>query len=335
MRKAKITLRDVAAKAGASPSAVSRAFTDGASVSPAMRARVEAAAAALGYRPNALASSLTTGRSKLIGLVANNFQNPVFLEIFDQFTRGLQQMGLRPLLVNLSDVSDIEQAAAMLRQYSVDGVVVASSTLPAGLVEQFYEEGVPVVHAFGRHDPQARVNVVGIDNHAAGRLAGETLIARGYREIGFLGGPEGATSTQDRLAGFRAALAEAGLSCRARFVPAYRFEAGQAAMSAELSAGPAEVYFCGDDILSIGAMAAIGAAGLGCPDDIGILGLNDMAMAAWPNMRLTTIAQPIEAIVGAALSLVVRLSEYPSPQAEAQMFPCHLVERASLRALNP
>ncbi|MGB1024689.1 MAG: substrate-binding domain-containing protein, partial [Paracoccaceae bacterium] len=110
---------------------------------------------------------------------------------------------------------------------------------------------------------------------------------------------------------------------------------GQAAMSAELSAGPAEVYFCGDDILSIGAMAAIGAAGLRCPDDIGILGLNDMAMAAWTNISLTTIAQPIEAIVGAALSLVVRLSEYPSPQAEAQMFPCHLVERASLRALNP
>jgi len=98
-----VTLKDVAKRAGVSRSAVSRTFTNGASVSDSMRAKVEMAAADLGYTPNALASSLTTGRTRLIGLVSNNFHNPFFLEVFDLFTRGLQDRGLRPLLVNLSD----------------------------------------------------------------------------------------------------------------------------------------------------------------------------------------------------------------------------------------
>lgn len=114
-----VTLKDVARYAGVSTSAVSRTFTPGASVSPKMREKVEKAAAELGYSPNALASSLTTGRTKLIGLVSNNFRNPIFLQIFDLFTRGLQEQGLRPLLVNLSDETDPANSVRMLRQYSL------------------------------------------------------------------------------------------------------------------------------------------------------------------------------------------------------------------------
>jgi DNA-binding LacI/PurR family transcriptional regulator len=91
-----VTLKDVAERAGVSRSAVSRTFTSGASVSSKTRAKVEKAAAELGYSPNALASSLTTGRTKLIGLISNNFHNPLFLEVFDLFTRGLQERGLAP-----------------------------------------------------------------------------------------------------------------------------------------------------------------------------------------------------------------------------------------------
>ena len=125
------TLKDVAERAGVSRAAVSRTFTDGASVSAKMRARVEAAAAELGYSPNMLARSLTTRRTQLVGLVSNNFRNPVFLQIFDLFTRALQDRGLRPLLVNLSDETDPARSVQLLRQYSVDGVIVASSTLPS------------------------------------------------------------------------------------------------------------------------------------------------------------------------------------------------------------
>ncbi len=202
-----VTLKDVALRAGVSRSAVSRTFTVGASVSPKTRAKVEKAANELGYAPNALASSLTTGRTKLIGLVVNNFHNPLILEVFDLFTRGLQDRGLRPLLVNLTDATDPAASVRMLRQYSVDGVIVASSTLPSSFAESFKEAGLPVVHAFGRHSISPDVHVVGIDNVACGRMAAETLIRRGYRHVAFLGGPRTASSTQDRAAGFLRALA--------------------------------------------------------------------------------------------------------------------------------
>ena len=142
-----VTLKEVAERAGVSRSAVSRTFTAGASVSEKTRRKVEKAASDLGYQPNALASSLTTGRTKLIGLVANNFHNPFFLEVFDLFTRGLQERGLRPLLVNLTDETDPQSSVRLLRQYSVDAVIVASSTHAPEFAHAFRDAGVPVVHS--------------------------------------------------------------------------------------------------------------------------------------------------------------------------------------------
>ncbi|WP_415919131.1 LacI family DNA-binding transcriptional regulator [Tateyamaria sp. SN6-1] len=325
------TLKDVAARAGVSRSAVSRTFTDGASVSDKMRRKVEEAAQALGYRPNALASSLTTGRTKLIGLVSDNFRNPIFLEVFDLFTRALQDSGLRPLLVNLSKETDPEHSVRMLQQYSVDGVVVASSTLPVSFAQAFQDSGVPVVHAFGRLSGAPRVHVVGIDNVACGRMAAQALLARGYTRIGFLGGPETATSTQDRLAGFRSVLERRGVTFTHSYASAYSFDAGRAEMLRLLDRGPAEVYFCGDDVLSIGALSAIRDRALSVPGDIGIIGLNDMEMAGWENIGLTTIRQPIKEIVTASVGVMEAMLSGEGEVPDMRVFSCELVERGTLR----
>jgi len=330
-----ITLKDVAERAGVSRSAVSRTFTDGASVSAKTRAKVEKAARDLGYSPNALASSLTTGRTKLIGLVSNNFHNPLFLEVFDLFTRGLQDRGLRPLLVNLSQETDPANSLRMLRQYSVDGVIVASSTLPPSFAEAFRDAGMPVVHSFGRYTTSPHVHVVGIDNIACGRMAAETLIARGYRRVAFLGGPETATSTQDRARGFLGKLAEhPEIAVSLSYARAYSFDAGRVEMTKRLMEHPAEAYFCGDDVLSIGALSAITEAGLRCPEDIGIIGLNDMDMARWQNIDLTTIRQPVAEIIGASIDLVVATIEQPDRYPETRLFPCRVIERGTLRPVQ-
>jgi DNA-binding LacI/PurR family transcriptional regulator len=329
-----VTLKDVAERAGVSRSAVSRTFTEGASVSAKTRAKVEAAAHALGYSPNALASSLTTGRTKLIGLVSNNFHNPLFLEVFDLFTRGLQDRGLRPLLVNLSHETDPANSVRMLRQYSVDGVIVASSTLPPSFAEAFRDAGVPVVHSFGRYTTSPHVHVVGIDNIACGRMAAEALIARGHRRVAFMGGPEAATSTQDRARGFLDAIAaHPGITASVSYASAYSFEAGRAEMARLLQSDPAEAYFGGDDVLSIGALSAMADKGLRVPQDIGIIGLNDMAMARWENINLTTIRQPIPEIIAASIDLVIGTIERPDRHPETRLFPCRVIERGTLRPL--
>lgn len=327
-----VTLKDVARRAGVSRSAVSRTFTDGASVSDKMRRRVEKTAAELGYTPNALASSLTTGRTRLIGLVSNNFHNPIFLEVFDLFTRGLQDRGLRPLLVNLTDETDPAQSVKMLRQYSVDGVVVASSTLTPAFSQAFRDARLPVVHSFGRHSSTPQVHVVGIDNVETGRMAARELIARGYKRVGFLGGPESATSTQDRIEGFLTELSsQVDMNVSHSFADSYSFNAGRQEMLSLLKSTPAEAYFCGDDVLSIGALSAIQDAGLKVPDDIGLLGLNDMEMAGWENISLTTIRQPIRQIISSSIELIVAMLEEPDRYPEARLFPSTLVERSTLK----
>lgn len=329
-----VTLKEVAVRAGVSRSAVSRTFTSGASVSEKMRRKVEKAAQDLGYHPNALASSLTTGRTKLVGLISNNFHNPIFLEVFDLFTKGLQDCGLRPLLVNLTNETDPENSVRMLRQYSVDGVVVASSTLPPNFAKAFRDAGVPVVHSFGRFSSAPDVHIVGIDNIECGRRAAKTLIARKYKRIAFMGGPEEATSTQDRLAGFSSELAKhPDITFSYSFAEAYSFEAGRKEMQRLAEVDPAEVYFCGDDVLSIGALSAIEDAGLRTPEDVGIIGLNDMEMAGWENINLTTIRQPIREIVNASIELMVAMLDEPDRYPEARIFSCELVERGTLRPI--
>lgn len=331
-----VTLREVAERAGVSRAAVSRTFTEGASVSARTRAKVEHAAAELGYSPNMLARSLTTRRTQLVGLVSNNFRNPVFLQIFDLFTRAIQEQGLRPLLVNLTDETDPARSVRLLRQYSVDGVIVASSHLPDGFAVAFRDAGMPVVHAFGRATARPEVNVVAIDNAEAGAMAAETLIARGYRRLGFLGGPEAASTTQDRLAGFAAAAAGHGVQVQAAYAGAYSFEAGRAGMQRLLQEGSgAEAWFCADDVLSIGALSAMAEAGLRVPEDAGLIGLNDMEMAGWASIGLTTIHQPFEAIVRASVALIVEGFSDPDRAPEARLFPCRIVERRTLRALPP
>jgi DNA-binding LacI/PurR family transcriptional regulator len=246
----------------------------------------------------------------------------------------LHERDLRPLLVNLTDETDPESSIKMLRQYSVDGVIVASSTLPPAFAKGFRDAGVPTVHSFGRHSNDPSVDVLGIDNIQAGRLAARTLIEHGYTDVGFLGGPADATSTLDREKGFLSEIAShKGVSSSASFANAYSFEAGRAEMAALLQNRPAQAYFCGDDVLSIGALSALQSAGLGVPDDVGLIGLNDMEMAGWANIDLTTIHNPFSKIIDASIERVAELIKDQKLAPKAQLFDCHVVRRGSLRQL--
>lgn len=290
------------------------------------------AARELGYRPNLMAQSLMTGRTNLIGLVSNNFDNPAFMEIFDLFTRRLQGRGFRPLLANLSVATETASALDMLLQYKVDGVIVASSTLPEGFIEGCRASGLPLVHAFGRVRRTGTVAVASVDNIAGGRLAAQSLVQRGYRRLAFLGGPASATSTIDRLDGFVRELRKSGLKpVRSVFGPSYSHEAGEVLMRDLLREGDCDAVFCGDDILAMGALDACVRARISVPRQVGILGFNDIAMAAWPSYRLTTLRQPIGDIITTAVDMITAMVEYGHEKVISRKFRCSLVERSTLR----
>ena len=140
-----------------------------------------------------------------------------------------------------------------------------------------------MVQAFGRSGGKVAINVVGADNIQGGRVAGELLCQRGYRRIAFLGGPRAATSTEDRLEGFKARLMADGLQPVAEvYGHSFSYDAGNTLMRKLLDWGGIDAVFCGDDILAMGAIDACRAAGISVPGDIGIIGFDDMPMAAWP-----------------------------------------------------
>jgi DNA-binding LacI/PurR family transcriptional regulator len=158
------------------------------------------------------------------------------------------------------------------------------------------------------------------------------LIARGYVRVGFLGGPRGATSTQDRAAGFLGKLAEhPDIAVTVSYAADYTFDAGRERMQRLLADGLAEAYFCGDDLLAVGALSALREAGLSVPGDVGLIGLNDMEMARWQLIGLTTIHQPVAAIIAAAIEMVVATIGTPDLAPEVRLFPCSVIERGTLR----
>lgn len=333
-RETIVTARQVAGRAGVSISAVSRTYTAGASVAPETRRKILDASRELGYQPNVMARSLMTGRTELIGLVSNNFDNPAFMQIFDLFTRGLQDNGLRPLLVNLSANAHPQEAVDMLRQYSVDGVIVASSTVSPQFVSGCLAANIPLVHAFGKGISKLRYPIVSADNVQGGKLAGETLLKHGYTHIAFLGGPQAASSTRDRLKGFRDGLKAHGLApLLEEFAPAYSHEDGRELMLRLLQSKGLDAVFCGDDILAMGALDACKEQGVSVPQDIGILGFNDISMASWASYNLSTIRQPIADIIIDAVQLAITLIKTPDSVMKKTLLPCEVILRGTLRAV--
>jgi DNA-binding LacI/PurR family transcriptional regulator len=235
-------------------------------------------------------------------------------------------------LANLSGNSDPQQAVAMLRQYNVDGVIVASSTVSKAFIEGCLAADIPMVHAFGKPKRNLAAHVVGADNVQGGKLAARVLLEHGYRTIAFLGGPRSASSTADRLNGFRDGLKQKGKAPAIEmFANSYSHEDGRRVMRDVLADAKIDAVFCGDDILAMGALDACMENGRSVPGDIGILGFNDITMASWAAYNLSTIRQPIAEIIVTAVELAIRLVKDHDLAAKPKRFACEAVLRGTLR----
>ncbi|KUF09127.1 LacI family DNA-binding transcriptional regulator [Pseudoponticoccus marisrubri] len=328
----RVTAQDVAREAGVSLSAVSRVFTPGASVSAKMRVRVMAAADKLGYQPNVLARSLMTQRTNLVGVILANFKNPIYLTVLDHFTRTLQARGLRTLLLNVSEGQDLEEMARLVLQYSVDGLVVSAGAISPHITEQCQKRRIPLV-AFARRPRRANLHVVCADNVAGGRVAGDRLLQSRHRRFGFMGGPSGASTTIDRGKGFHAAVEEAGHAViAATHASEYTYSAGTESARKLLDrADRPDAVFCANDLLAMALMdVARGEFGLTLPDDLSIIGFDDVDLAAASTYRLTTLRQPLEAMVHETVDILSQRITTWSEGWETRQLACTAVDRDSI-----
>ena len=328
------TSYDVARLAGVSQSAVSRVFRDGGSVSPATRAKVERAAADLGYAPSQIARSLITQRSRLVGVVMTELTARNYPELLHLLGQEIQNTGNRMLLCAVADDAGGAAAAADLLAFHVDGVV-SSASLPRRTLEACARQAVPVV-LYNRRPESSLVSAVACDHGAAMEALAGHLAAGGLGTSAFVAGPRGAPVSTDRLATLREALGRRGHAFGAVHHCDYSYAGGRALAAAEWAGGahPATVV-CANDAMALGVLDALRFdLGLRVPRDVAVAGFDDVPQASWPTYGLTTLRQPVRRLTRTALRLLAEQMAGVETGGERRLLPAELRMRASTRAAS-
>jgi DNA-binding LacI/PurR family transcriptional regulator len=304
----KVTAFDVARVAGVSQSAVSRVFTPGASASPATVAKVREAAEKLGYRPNPLARAMITGRTRIIGLVVAYLENQFYPMALERLSRALQERGYHILVFMAENATDrVTEVVQELIDYRVDGIITASVSMSNDLTARLLALGIPVVN-FNRGQDDPRLTDVTSDNVAGAARATGFLIAGGHRRIAHIMGWQGSSTGRDRAEGFRQAMAAAGLEPVAMVDGMYARETAAEVTRALWQAHRPDAIFVGNDHMAFAVMDTLRfELGLRVPEDVSVIGYDDVPMADWPAYALTTIRQPVNRMVTATVEAILGL----------------------------
>lgn len=303
----KVTSTDVAKHLGVSRSAVSRAFTDGASINQEKRQRILAAAKQLGYQPNMFARNLSTpvqkAKSNLVAILISDFSNPYQSFLFEELSAALQQAGKQPMLLNVKQESDLDQAILRLSGYQVDGVIAVVGSLPAESLHQCLKLSLPLV-TLGRADVKGQIPSVQTDNFTAGKLAAQYLVGQGCQFLGYIAGRRDGQASNERWQGFRESLITT-LGGEPEYIDAgrYGYSAGfEASVSNTERLRSLDGVFCASDALAMGVIDACQQfAGIAIPNQLRVVGCDNVPQAAWQGYQLTTIAQPVSLIATRAL----------------------------------
>ena len=329
-KKASINARKVAEVAGVSRSAVSRTFTDGASVSPRTRAKVMAAAEMLGYHVNHLARGLIHHRSGIICLIVAEMQTPFQATFVEAATRRLQAIGKVVMVLNTAgQPANVEAALRQTLNYRAEATVVVSGAPPASLIETCIENGQRVI-LINRDDAIDGPQVVMIENEAAAAEACFLLRRAGCQSLAVVASTAGTPSIVTRERAFVAAAKEAGIEAMVSRAGPTGYASG-AESARQLLAGSArpDGVFCVTDLLALGFLdAARLEFRMQIPEDLCVVGFDDIAAAGWLGYGLTTFRQPLDAI---AQHIVELLEDEDSNRDALRRFPAQLVWRRTVR----
>lgn len=340
MARKRTTLKQVAAKAGVSPTTASFVMNDveGSNISEATRERVQTVARELGYVASAAARSLVSGRTQTIAMVicqsdlllVDRFV-PALLYGLDQVAR---ERGYHVLVEGIDAVGSDEAYHELVRARSIDGLIVLDPRRGDAALSRLIRDGFPIV-TMGEVPGEDPYRVVSDDMDGM-RRATEHLIGLGHARIAHVTfSPRGSAGTDDRLNGYRRALEGAGLTFDPDLVEegAYSAESGAKAMRRLLARDRSfTALTCGNDTIALGVMAALGEAGLGIPEDVAVVGFDDLPMAQWMRPALTTMHNaPVES-GRRAMRLLASLIEGDAPAERTVRMPTRLVVRRSCGA---
>ncbi|MBZ9782115.1 LacI family transcriptional regulator [Pseudomonas sp. REP124] len=329
-------IREVARLAGVSVATVSRTLKSPERVLPETRDKVNAAVEQAGYRPNLMAVQFRSRRTGNLVILVPTIANTFFARVISGAQQAAQTAGYRVLLCDTQGREDIEREfAELVHNHQADGVIQLRAFDP--FAEPCHNlEPAPIVNACeviqgGRHP------TISLDNRAAAKAMTEHLIGLGHRRIGLIKGPKSSPLTRDRVAGYQDALQAAGITCDPALIchGDFTLQAGHdgAAALLALSERPTAL-FCENDEMAIGALKRIKEQGLRVPEDISLVGFDDIPFAAYCDPPLTTIAQPAEVFGQKAVEMLIALIE-KKPLAERHVvLPFELALRGSTAAVK-
>ena len=323
-----VTRADVAKLAGVSTSTVSYVLSGVRPIGEETRRRVQAAMDELGYTPNALARNLRTARTRLIVALLPDIANPFFSEVIRGIEQVAHESGYSVLLGETQSSLVREQAYAdMVAARQADGIITMSPRVPSIPIQG----RLPVVNAC-EYVKDSQICSVYVDNVAAAASAVDYLVMLGHRDIAFVAGPPSSPICVDRELGYQLALQRAGIALNAALaaVGDFSIEAGERAIDLLLSRGqPFSAVFCSNDEMAIGAMRALGARGLRVPEDVSVVGFDDIRFARYTSPALTTIAQPKNALGREATTMLIELLNDPAVPPRKRVLSADLVIRGS------
>lgn len=325
-----VTSRDVARAAGVSQATVSRVLTSEPRISEATRQRVLAAMREIGYVPNAAAQAMRTRRTGTVGVVVGDLANPFYPQLLDRIAASLAAERLRMTVWLISSAEDTAALQA-IREGSIDGLLFATALADSLELRGALDRGGPVV-LLNRTLPEIDCDQVGSDNIRGGRLVADRLALAGRANAAFIGGTRAATTSAGRLAGFAAGLAEAGSPLAADRISYGEFrhaDGYSAALRLVDLPSPPTAIFCSNDVLAFGALDALRARGIRVPEDVWVIGYDDIEMAAWEGYALSTVRQDATTMADEGVRLLVARLAEPTKAAERVVLEPILVERRS------
>ena len=329
----KVTSLEVAKRAGVSQSAVSRVFTPGASASNKTILKVREAAQELGYRPNVLARSLITGKSRIIGLIVAYLDNYFYPLALEKLSNYLQSEGYHVLIfMAANDTQSTDQVIDELLDYQVEGIITASVGLSSDLTARCEAAGVPVV-LFNRSQDAANHSAVTSNNFSGGKTVAEFFLAAGHKRIGYIGGWEGASTQREREAGFRSALAEAGETLAAHALGQFTVEgAKKAARQMFGKSDHPDAVFVATDHMAFAVMDVLrGELNLHIPHDVSVVGYDDVPPASWAAYDLSTVRQRSDLMVKETVTLMIEKIRNPASSPRHIKIDSPLIVRSSAK----